>query len=48
VQLPQTREIDRTTDTEDICFSKIVLGAFILWASLGVGELFDKIGMMLK
>lgn len=28
-------------------FVKIALGLFILWASLGVGELFDKIDMML-
>ena len=27
---------------------KIVLGIFILWASLGVGELFDKIDLMMK
>lgn len=27
---------------------KTVLGLFILWASLGVGELFDKIDLMLK
>jgi hypothetical protein len=27
---------------------KILLGLFILWAALGVGELFDKIGLMLK
>ena len=26
---------------------KIVLGLFILWAALGVGELFDKIDLML-
>ena len=26
---------------------KILLGVFILWASLGVGELFDKINLML-
>ena len=26
---------------------KIILGVFILWAALGVGELFDKIDMML-
>jgi len=25
---------------------KILLGIFILWAALGVGELFDKINMM--
>lgn len=27
---------------------KILLGLFILWAALGVGELFDKIDMMLQ
>ena len=27
---------------------KIVLGLFILWAALGVGELFDKIALMMK
>ena len=27
---------------------KVVLGLFILWASLGVGELFDKIELMLQ
>ena len=27
---------------------KILLGVFILWAALGVGELFDKIDLMLK
>lgn len=26
---------------------KIVLGIFILWASLGVGELFDKVDLMM-
>lgn len=26
---------------------KIVLGLFILWAALGVGELFDKVDMMM-
>ncbi len=26
---------------------KILLGIFILWAALGVGELFDKIDLML-
>lgn len=26
---------------------KIVLGIFVLWASLGVGELFDKIDLMM-
>lgn len=27
---------------------KIVLGIFIIWASLGVGELFDKIDLMMR
>jgi hypothetical protein len=27
--------------------AKIVLGTFIIWARLGVGELFDKINLMM-
>nr|WP_294907239.1 hypothetical protein [uncultured Lacibacter sp.] len=27
---------------------KVVLGLFILWSSLGVGELFDKVDLMLS
>lgn len=27
---------------------KILLGLFIIWAALGVGELFDKIDLMLQ
>lgn len=27
---------------------KIILGVFIIWAALGVGELFDKIGLMMR
>jgi len=27
---------------------KIVLGIFVIWASLGVGELFDKIELMMS
>ena len=27
--------------------AKIVLGIFIIWATLGVGELFDKIDLMM-
>lgn len=27
---------------------KLILGLFILWAALGVGELFDKIDLMLN
>lgn len=28
--------------------AKVLLGAFILWTALGVGELFDKIELMLQ
>ena len=28
--------------------AKIILGVFILWAAVGVGELFDKIDIMMK
>lgn len=31
-----------------IAIAKIVLGIFILWAALGVGELFDKIELMMN
>ncbi len=31
-----------------IGFVKILIGIFILWTSLGVGELFDKIDLMIK
>ena len=29
-------------------FAKIILGVFILWSALGVGELFNKINLMMK
>ena len=29
-------------------FAKIILGLFITWAALGVGELFEKIDLMTK
>ena len=29
-------------------FVKLLLGLFILWAALGVGELFDKIDLMMN
>lgn len=38
-----TKLTDRTVPT----IVKFLLGLFILWAALGVGELFDKIGMMI-
>lgn len=28
--------------------AKIILGIFIIWVALGVGELFDKVDLMLK
>ncbi|UOQ70414.1 hypothetical protein [Hymenobacter cellulosilyticus] len=28
--------------------AKVLLGALIIWSSLGVGELFDKIDLMMK
>ena len=28
--------------------AKVILGVFIIWASLGVGELFDKIDLMTR
>jgi len=28
--------------------AKILLGIFIIWAAMGVGELFDKIDLMMK
>lgn len=28
--------------------AKVILGIFILWVALGVGELFDKIDLMLQ
>jgi glucan phosphoethanolaminetransferase (alkaline phosphatase superfamily) len=27
---------------------KIILGVFIIWSAIGVGELFDKIGLMMR
>lgn len=29
-------------------FVKVLLGVFIIWAALGVGELFDKIDLMMN
>ncbi|MCU0380791.1 MAG: hypothetical protein MUE58_06335 [Chitinophagaceae bacterium] len=29
-------------------FLKILVGLFVIWAALGVGELFDKVDLMLK
>lgn len=34
-------------DVRGLYIGKIAVGLFILWAALGVGELFDKIDLML-
>jgi hypothetical protein len=45
---PQTNELlKRKTGHSIPRIAKILLGIFLLWASLGVGELFDKINLML-
>ena len=49
VYFPQVRTIIRRLTGITIPeFVKIIIGVFILWATLGVGELFDKIQLMLK
>lgn len=49
VYVPQTSTLFKKITGFRIHFIvKILLGLFILWAALGVGELFDKIDMMLK
>ena len=45
---PVTDYVTRLTRISLPGIIKIVLGLFILWAALGVGELFDKIDLMLK
>ncbi|HEY1114295.1 MAG TPA: hypothetical protein VGE66_12070 [Chitinophagaceae bacterium] len=40
--------LERLTGISIPLVAKILLGAFIIWAALGVGELFDKIDLMLK
>jgi len=45
---PIQRFIEQKTGFPIPGMAKILLGIFILWASLGVGELFDKIELMLK
>jgi len=44
--LPLIKMIERNLDIVLIRWMMIVLGVLILWASLGVGELFDKIELM--
>jgi hypothetical protein len=45
---PIQRWLEATTGFVIPGMAKIALGAFLLWASLGVGELFEKIGMIGK
>lgn len=44
---PVTAFVKRLTGFSIPLAVKIILGLFILWAALGVGELFDKTGMMI-
>jgi hypothetical protein len=43
---PVTHFIQGITGIRIPVWLKVVVGAFILWSSLGVGELFDKIELM--
>ncbi len=45
---PLNAILKKTTGFSIPALAKVLLGAFIIWASLGVGELFDKIGLMMK
>lgn len=45
---PLSRLLKKLTNFTLPIWLKIVVGVFILWASLGVGELFEKLGMMLE
>ena len=45
---PVQRWIQQKTRLIIPAFAKITAGIFIIWASLGVGELFDKIDLMLQ
>jgi hypothetical protein len=40
--------IKKQTSFSILIVVKIIIGLFILWSSLGVGELFDKIDLMLQ
>ena len=45
---PATDLLRRATGLTIPVAVKVLLGLFLLWAALGVGELFDKIGLMLN
>jgi len=44
--LPAIDALMRLVSAKAVTIVKVVLGVLILWASLGVGELFDKIALM--
>ncbi len=44
---PVTRLIKNKIGFSVSTVLKLVIGAFIIWAAMGVGELFDKIDLML-
>lgn len=46
--LPANPILKKLTGFNLSAIVKVVLGLFILWAALGVGELFDKIDLMLN
>lgn len=45
---PTSNFINQKTGYTIPRFIKIALGIFIIWAALGVGELFDKIDLMIN
>ncbi len=45
---PLTKNLRKRNGLKIPRFVKVVLGVFIIWAVLGVGELFDKIQLMTR
>ena len=45
---PAQRLIESKTGFRIPGIAKILIGVFIIWSSVGVGELFDKIDLMLQ
>ena len=46
--LPLINAVQKALGNKVTVTAKYILGFFILWASLGVGELFDKVELMLS
>jgi len=46
--LPLINAVQKALGAKVTVTAKYILGFFILWASLGVGELFDKVELMLS